>query len=158
MGRLQRVTAAGPDKVPLLRAPVAPIQVASRTWRRCPREQESSEAQEGWGAGRRDCSGVRPRGSCAPSAAAWAPIAALLPRVGLRRQRPGLLALPRSQRVRFSFTTKSPRHRSPTEGQSRQAAPAGRERGRDDGGERARQGRVACDRGRQLDLLVSQLQ
>lgn len=66
MGRPQRVTAAGPDKVPLLRAPVAPIQVASRTWRRCPREQESSEAQEGSGAGRRDCSGVRPAAAVPP--------------------------------------------------------------------------------------------
>lgn len=40
-------------------------------------------------------------------------------RVGLRRQRPGLGALPRSQRVRFGFTTKSPRHRNPAEGRRR---------------------------------------
>lgn len=76
-------------------------------------------------------------------------------RVGLRRQRPGLGALPRSQRVRFGFTTKSPRPRNPSAGSAAGgpggagAGPARRWRAR------ARGGGPAA--GRQLDAPVSQL-
>lgn len=66
---------------------------------------------------------------------------------------------PRSPRVRFRFTTKSPGHRNPTRGQTRPGGPgrggsaaAGGEVGR----ERARGGWSAT-RARRLDLLGSQL-
>lgn len=87
-GRLRRVPAAGPDGVPLPRAPTAPIQVALRTWRRCPPQQEASEARR---AGRR-VGAIAPgsaSGSCAPSAAARAPITALLPGWGCGVSGPG---------------------------------------------------------------------
>ncbi|KAF3815829.1 hypothetical protein GH733_016254, partial [Mirounga leonina] len=70
--------------------------------------------------------GPGPLGGCAPSAAPRAPIAALPPRVGPRAvAAPGSRPLPGSQRVRFSFTTKSLRPCNPTGGQSGRAARAG---------------------------------
>lgn len=72
---------------------------------------------------------------------------------------PGSRPLPGSQRVRFSFTTKSPRHCNPTGGRSGRTARAGAgapPRGPKVGRERAR-GRWPETGSRRLDLLVTQL-
>lgn len=79
---------------------------------------------------------------------------------GRGRRGPGLSRLrPRSPRVRFLFTTKSPGHRNPTGGQSRPGGPGrgGSAAAGGQGGKGAREGRVAGDRARRLDLLGSQL-
>lgn len=55
---------------PLLRAPAAPIQVASRTWPRCPRKQQRRRCRRAGGPGARAPSGFGARGGCAPSPAA----------------------------------------------------------------------------------------
>lgn len=101
-----------------------------------------------------------PFGVCAPSASSRAPIAAFPPRMGPRAAvAPGSRPLPGSQRVSFSYTTKSLRHCDPPGGHSGRAARAGagapppgpkvEESARGEGDRR--QGP------RRLDLLVSQL-
>ncbi|XP_063524555.1 uncharacterized protein LOC129042753 [Pongo pygmaeus] len=82
----------------------------------------SEAARAGWGSG-----GARWE-SRRPSAASRAPIAALLPRGGAEGvSSRGLSAAAWEPRVRFSFTTTSPRHRNPTGGRSRRGGRAGRD-------------------------------
>lgn len=145
-------------RVPIIVRAAAPFQVSSRTWRRCPRLGGGRRA--GVREARALARGSGPLRGCAPSAFPRAPIAALPPRVGPRAAAsPGSRPLPGSQRVRFSFTTKSPGHCNPTGGRSGRAARAGAgvpPPGPKVGRERAR-GRWPATGSRRLDLLVSQL-
>ncbi|XP_035582962.1 uncharacterized protein LOC118356893 [Zalophus californianus] len=124
-----RLPGKGATRVPIIARAAAPFQVPSRTWRRCPclGDRRPAGAREVRALAR----GSGPPGGCAPSAAPRAPIAALPPRVGPRAvAAPGSRPLPGSQRVRFSFTTKSLRHSNPTGGQSGRAPGQGPERRR----------------------------
>ncbi|XP_059024829.1 uncharacterized protein LOC131827835 [Mustela lutreola] len=150
--------AKGRRASPLLRAPPRP----SRSPRVTGGGVRTLEAAGGLGCrGRARSPGDRgPFGVCAPSASSRAPIAAFPPRLGPRAAvAPGSWPLPGSQRVSFSYTTKSLRHCDPPGGHSGRAARAGagapppgpkvEESARGEGDRR--QGP------RRLDLLVSQL-
>ncbi|XP_044919070.1 microtubule-associated serine/threonine-protein kinase 1-like [Mustela putorius furo] len=150
--------AKGRRASPLLRAPPRP----SRSPRVTGGGVRTLEAASGLGCrGRARSPGdLGPFGVCAPSASSRAPIAAFPPRMGPRAAvAPGSRPLPGSQRVSFSYTTKSLRHCDPPGGHSGRAARAGagapppgpkvEESARGEGDRR--QGP------RRLDLLVSQL-
>lgn len=110
------VTAAGPDARPIIARSHSAHPGGFAYLAAVPTEAAAPEVQAGWGARRaRSLEGWGPQRlrplPCRLGADRRPPA-----RGGLWRQQPGLSALPQSQRVRFSFTTKSPRHRNPTGG------------------------------------------